>query len=164
MQYCFTMLVHVLPPFLSTRYTVYTIIGPHVSALSTSSNTQAAASWRHLFFATTSANSVVGSIYGTTVSRTFVRCSNAYANPINISSLHFGPMKLIPNGKFGAIAVRSPNPFGTIVVLAEYLPNGTVTTGEPMRAGKLGLNSVGRMSASREWFFSAPVTPSGPAR
>src|SRR5271156_6461283 len=87
---------------------------------------------RHLFFATTSANSVVGSIYGTTVSRTLVRCSNAYANPINISSLHFGPIKLIPNGKFGAIAFRSPNLFGTIVVLVGYLPNGTVTTGEPM--------------------------------
>jgi hypothetical protein len=72
--------------------------------------------------------------------------------------------KLMSNGRFGAIALRLPEPFVTTFVLELYTPKGTVTTGDPIKAGKLGLNSVGTKRASREWFFSAPLTHGGPAR
>lgn len=102
------------------------------------------------FLPITSTNSVFGSKYGFTFSLTIVLCSNAYANPINISSLHKSPKKLIPNGIFGPVSTNVPRIFLTTVSLAGYAPRGTVITGAPIRAGRPGAKFVGRMRASRE--------------
>lgn len=99
---------------------------------------------------TTSTNSVTGCTYGTILSLTIVLCSNAYPIPISISSLHFSPKKLIPNGRFGAVAFKSPLRFVVTGVPSGYRPNGTVTTGLPSNAGTKAAKLVGKTTASRE--------------
>ena len=42
--------------------------------------------------------------------RTFVVCSNAYASPINVASLHWPPMNEIPTGR------PWMNPAGTVTL------------------------------------------------
>lgn len=90
------------------------------------------------YFPTMSFNSIFGAIYGCTLSRTRVRCSNAYANPMSLASVNLAPRKLRPklsivslslsirehalggatHGIFGPLATRLPRAFVEIVVFA----------------------------------------------
>ena len=65
--------------------------------------------------------------------RFFVACSNAYANAINLGSLHAVPVKLTLKGTgFGS------NPVGNPAAFTGTKPYGTVTVGYPGRAAMPG--------------------------
>lgn len=85
----------------------------------------------------TSVNCVVGTKNGVIVSRTNVRCSNAYAKEMSFSSLNARPKKLSPKGMFGASST-SPLDVVRTLVLFGSAPRGTVTPGNPAIAIRPG--------------------------